>query len=166
MITIEISDPYSTESILLIEKLSLELADITGDSGKSHFDANSMGGSRCLWILARDESRKPVGCGAIRPLTANVAELKRMFSDRSFPGIGRTLLHYLETRAKEMGYSEIWLETRKVNSRAVNFYENNGFTRIDNYGPYIGREDAVCFAKFLCIERLENKNSMDKLIRK
>ncbi|MBT0729274.1 GNAT family N-acetyltransferase [Rosenbergiella nectarea] len=149
MITIETSDLHSTDSLNLIERLSLELKTLTGDSGKSHFNVNSMDESGCLWILAKDENRRAIGCGAIRPLTVNIAELKRMFSDRSIPGIGSALLAYLETRAKEMGYSQIWLETRHINLRAVNFYIKNGYIPIDNYGPYIGRDDAACFAKCL-----------------
>lgn len=42
MITVEVADPRSTESLFLIERLSLELTTITGDSGKSHFNVDSM----------------------------------------------------------------------------------------------------------------------------
>lgn len=72
-----------------------------------------------------------------------------MFSDRSAHGVGRALLTFLENSAKEMGYPELRLETRYINNRAVNFYEENGYVRIENYDPYIGREEAVCFAKVL-----------------
>jgi GNAT superfamily N-acetyltransferase len=149
MITVEKSDPFSPDSCSLIEKLSAELAAITGDSGKSNFTIDSMDGDRSLWVLARNEKGDATGCGAIRPLTENIAELKRMFSDRSAPGVGKALLNFLETSAKNMGYTEIWLETRHVNHKAVNFYKNNGYVLIENYGPYIGRDEAVCFSKIL-----------------
>lgn len=149
MITVEKSDPFSPDSCSLIEKLSAELAAITGDSGKSNFTIDSMDGDRSLWVLARNEKGYATGCGAIRPLTENIAELKRMFSDRSAPGVGKALLSFLETSAKNMGYTEIWLETRHVNHKAVNFYKNNGYVLIENYGPYIGRDEAVCFSKVL-----------------
>lgn len=149
MITVEKSDPFSPDSCSLIEKLSAELAAITGDSGKSNFTIDSMDGDRSLWVLARNEKGDATGCGAIRPLTENIAELKRMFSDRSAPGVGKALLNFLETSAKNMGYTEIWLETRQVNHKAVNFYKNNGYVLIENYGPYIGRDEAVCFSKVL-----------------
>ncbi len=149
MIRVEKSDPFSPDSCYLIEKLSAELAAITGDSGKSNFTIDSMDGDRSLWVLARNEKGDATGCGAIRPLTENIAELKRMFSDRSAPGVGKALLNFLETSAKNMGYTEIWLETRHVNHKAVNFYKNNGYVLIENYGPYIGRDEAVCFSKVL-----------------
>lgn len=149
MITVEKSDPLSQDSLYLIEKLSAELASITGDSGKSNFTLTSMDEERALWALAKDRKGKAIGCGAIRPLTENIAELKRMYSNRSSPGIGNALLTFLEAAAKSLGYDELWLETRNVNQRAVNFYKKNGYIRIENYGPYVGREEAVCFAKSL-----------------
>ena len=103
MITVEKSDPHSPDSHYLTEKLSAELATITGDSGKSNFTSDSMNGDRSLWALARNIKGEAIGCGAIRPLTGNIAELKRMFSDRSSPGIGNALLTFLETSAKRMG---------------------------------------------------------------
>lgn len=149
MITLEKSDPLSPDSQYLISKLSAELAAITGDSGKSNFTIDSLDGERSLWVLARNTTGDAIGCGAIRPLTGNIAELKRMFSDRSSPGIGNALLTCLEASAKSMGYSELWLETRLVNHRAIQFYKTNGYVRIENYGPYVGREEAVCFSKVL-----------------
>lgn len=149
MITVEKSDPFSSESHRLVEVLSAELAAITGDNGKSNFTVEAMNDDNALWALAKNSQGKAVGCGAIRPLTKNIAEIKRMFSDRSLPGVGSALLIFLETYAKKMGYRELKLETRHINRRAVNFYEKNGYVRIENYGPYIGREEAVCFAKVL-----------------
>ena len=150
MITVEKSDPFSSESYRLIEMLSAELAAITGDNGKTNFIIEAMNDDKALWVLAKNAHGDAIGCGAIRPLTQNTAEIKRMFSDQSLPGVGSALLIFLETSAKQMGYRELKLETRHIDRRAVNFYEKNGYVRIDNYGPYIGREEALCFSKALC----------------
>lgn len=149
MITVEKADPRSAESQRLITKLSEELAAITGDSGKSNFTMDSLGDERSLWVLARNSKGDAVGCGAIRVLTEDIAELKRMYSDRSSPAIGSALLTFLESSAFYMGYNQIWLETRSVNHKAVNFYLKKGYKFIENYGPYVNREEAVCFAKRL-----------------
>ncbi|MEN4559125.1 GNAT family N-acetyltransferase [Pantoea agglomerans] len=149
MIKVEKSDPFSSESHRLIEMLSAELAAITGDNGKSNFTTQAMGDDKALWALAKNSQGKAVGCGAIRPFTQNIAELKRMFSDRSESGIAGALLTFLEKSAKEMGYIEVRLETRHINYRAVNFYMKNGYVPIENYGPYIGRTEAICFSKAL-----------------
>ncbi len=149
MLTIEKSSPSSADSQALIEQLSAELAAITGDSGKSHFNAQDVSGPRAVWAVAKDKNNQPVGCGALRPLSDHTAELKRMFSNRAYPGTGAALLAWLEEAARAMGYRELWLETRKINTRAVQFYLKHGYAQIDNYGPYIGREEAICLAKRL-----------------
>lgn len=149
MITVEKADPRSAESQLLVSKLSAKLAAITGDGGNSNFTMDSLNDMRSLWVIARNDKGRAVGCGAIRPLTGHIAELKRIFSDRSSPAIGSALLTFLENAALSVGYSQIWLETRSVNHKAVNFYLRKGYERIDNYGPYINRKEAVCFAKIL-----------------
>ena len=149
MITVEKAVPRSAESQLLISKLSAELAAITGDGGNSNFTMDSLNSEKSLWVLARNDNGSAVGCGAIRPLTGHIAELKRMFSDRSSPAIGSALLTFLENAALNMAYSQIWLETRAVNHKAVNFYLRKGYERIENYGPYINRKEAACFAKIL-----------------
>jgi RimJ/RimL family protein N-acetyltransferase len=72
-----------------------------------------------------------------------------MFSSRALPGIGAAILAWLEEAARQLGYREIWLETRVVNAKAVGFYLKQGYVKIPNYGVYVGREEAVCFAKRL-----------------
>jgi ribosomal protein S18 acetylase RimI-like enzyme len=134
MITVETSDPFSSESYRLIEMLSAEFADITGDSGKTNFNVEAMKNDKALWVLAKNAHGDAIGCVAIRPLTQYVAELKRIFSDRSKPGVDGSLLTFLEISAKQMGYRQLKLETRHTNRRAVNFYEKNGYVRIENYG--------------------------------
>lgn len=53
MITIEKSDPFSSDSHRLIEMLSAELAAITGDNGKSNFNVDAMNDDNALWVLAK-----------------------------------------------------------------------------------------------------------------
>ena len=72
-----------------------------------------------------------------------------MLSNRSSPSIGSALLTLLENAALNMGYSQIGLETRAGNLKAVNFYLSKGYERIENYGSYINRKEAVRFAKIL-----------------
>ena len=88
-----------------------------------------------------------VGCGAIRPLSNEVAELKRMYSKYNRKGIGKGVFVYLENKAIELGYKEIWLETRRLNYEACTFYIKNNYKEISNYGKYIGNEKATCFGK-------------------
>ncbi|MDS7802569.1 hypothetical protein PTQ56_26470, partial [Klebsiella michiganensis] len=61
---------------------------------------------------------------------------------------------YLEGEAKSLGYNEIRLETRKVNTHAVAFYVKHNYQRIANYGPYVGKDEAVCFSKHLSLKEI------------
>lgn len=152
MTIVEKSDPFSAESQRLTDALSSALAAITGDGGTTHFRMDDVTGPRAVWAIARDGAGEAVGCGAIRPFAGNngnIAELKRMYSTGQNRGTGAAILTFLETSAATLGYRQIWLETRRVNLRAVAFYLNRGYAVIDNYGPYVGRDDAVCFAKAL-----------------
>ncbi|MGK9175685.1 GNAT family N-acetyltransferase [Yokenella regensburgei] len=149
MIHITRADPLSVDSRTLIEKLSVALATLTGSSGKHSFNIDDVQADRALWVLAYDEQGVAVGCGAIRPLSAETAELKRMFALHAGKGIGSSLLRYLEQAARELGYHEMKLETRRVNHPAVAFYEKQGYRQTGNYGRYIGRPEVVCFVKVL-----------------
>ena len=66
MITVEKSDPFSSESHRLIEMLSAELAAITGDNGKTNFTVEAMNDDKALWVLAKNTHGEVIGCGAIR----------------------------------------------------------------------------------------------------
>jgi len=145
-------DPDAAAARALIAQLDAALSAICGDSGSKSFDANDVRGPRSVFLVAQDAAGVAVGCGALRPLEgaleADIAEVKRMYA-RPGSGAGVQLLGELERQASAFGYRAIWLETRKVNGRAVAFYEKHGYRVIPNYGKYVGREDAICLGKVL-----------------
>lgn len=149
MLTIIPKDPADTVSRQLMDELSATLATITGDSGRASFDPNDVRVSKALFVVAWDEKGQAVGCGAFRPLQDGIAEVKRMYSRPGSTGVGSAILAYLEAEAACLGYEALWLETRLVNERAVRFYERRGYSRIPNYGKYIGNLKAACFEKRL-----------------
>ncbi|ARN22294.1 GNAT family N-acetyltransferase [Piscinibacter gummiphilus] len=149
MYTVNREDPESPVAASLMDALSETLARITGDSGKSSFDPGDVRGERARFVVARTTAGVPAGCGAFRPLEASVAEVKRMYAVPGMSGAGSAVLAHLEAEAQALGYSELWLETRLVNVRAVAFYERNGYARISNFGKYVGNIEAACFAKLL-----------------
>jgi GNAT superfamily N-acetyltransferase len=139
------------DAMLLMHQLNQRLASISGDSGASGFNAASMPAGRSVFLVARGADGALLGCGAVRPLAqaggAPVAELKRMFARDGTRGVGAALLAALEREAFTMGYRALWLETRRINERALRFYRRHGYSEIPNYGSYVDREDAVCLGK-------------------
>ncbi len=117
-------------------------------------------GMRATFVFAYNESEEPVGCGAIRQIDELTAEVKRMYAKEKGRGIGTKILTYLEAKAQELGYTALRLETRLVNQRAVEFYENRGYTRIPNYGKYVNRPKAICFEKQLYTGKTKIQQTM------
>ncbi|GMK45102.1 N-acetyltransferase [Paenibacillus glycanilyticus] len=148
-VIVQPEDPNSIDARDLMELLSDNLQSITGDSGKNSFDVTDVTVPRSLFVIARNQQGEPIGCGAIRPIDTNIAELKRMYAKSKSNGVGTAILSFLEEQSLNFGYSQIWLETRLVNQKAVSFYENKGYIRIDNYGKYLNREECICLGKFL-----------------
>jgi len=146
-LSITIEDPLSEDATALMEGLSKTLQEITGDSGKSSFSIDDLKNEKSIFLIARNSSDLALGCGSVRILDEKVGEIKRMFS--KVPGVGTEILLELERRAITLGYESLRLETRKVNIGAVDFYLKRGYKIIENYGKYVGRENAICFEKIL-----------------
>lgn len=148
-VIVSAENPFSYDATSLMEELSENLKTITGDCGKSSFNANDVCNNRSIFIIARNQDGKAVGCGAFRPIDETTAEVKRMYTKEKGLGIGHKILTYLEYQALIMGYKTLCLETRIVNKPAISFYEQNGYKEIPNYGKYKNRLDSVCFEKSL-----------------
>ncbi len=148
MIEVRKAAADSPEAINLMRELSETLLSVTGRSGEASFRAEDMAAPRNVFAVAYLEDA-PAGCGAIRELSKDTCELKRMYARDKGQGVGRALLYFLEREAARLHYARIILETGTVNVGAVRFYLANGYTVTQNFGKYIGRDDSVCFEKEL-----------------
>ena len=145
-------DPRSAEALQLIRALSEELASRYdySDDGSGNFQPEGALGERAAFLIARLGDRA-VGCGAIRPLTNDVAEIKRMFvvPERRGRGYAKLILRELECVARQAGYTTVRLETADRQPEAIRLYERAGYHHIPNFGIYIGSKRSVCFEKEL-----------------
>ncbi len=148
--TVRPEDPATSDAQQLMAELSAVLTRITGASGQTSFNVDDVKVPRAVFMIARDAAGQPVGCGALRPLSDEIGEVKRMYTRSQARGVGTAILQAIESYAKENGYITLWLETRRVNTQAVQFYLHHGYQPIDNYGKYQGNPAAICFAKRLC----------------
>jgi ribosomal protein S18 acetylase RimI-like enzyme len=148
------ADPDDADARTLIAELGAELTRLTGHFTAASYSPSDAFAPRSLFIIARDDAGRAVGCGAIRPLGTehddrDVGELKRMYARPGTHGVGHAILTHLERAAREFGYTELWLETGVENERAIRFYERHGYERIANFGPYAGSAAATCLGKQL-----------------
>lgn len=148
MLAIKISNPNDPSTHSIIEELSQNLYDRFGSDGKNSFTDWEYNNSKYIFVVA-ELNNEIVGCGAIRPISEKRGEVKRMFAKYPRKSIGQSILAFLETKAKELNYEELVLETRVKNEEACSFYLNSNYIKTPNYGKYADRLDAACFQKTL-----------------
>jgi len=146
-ISIKITNP-NEKVAAIIDELSANLYLRFGSDGKDSFTDWQQNDSKYIFVVA-EINNEIVGCGAIRPISETVGEVKRMYSKYPRKKIGRTILAFLEDIALKSGYEELILETRIKNTEATQFYEKQNYKVIPNYGKYTDRPEAICFGKSL-----------------
>ena len=87
-------DIESKDAVQLINQLSDILSKITGSSGKSSFNNDDVKNDRSIFVIGRING-KPAGCGAIREISKDTAELKRMYAVNKGKGTGKEILIYI-----------------------------------------------------------------------
>ena len=94
--------------------LNAELSDLYPEPGANHFtlDPEQVTGGRGAFLVIRRDG-EAVGCGAVRVLDDETAELKRMYTAPMArgTGLGRKLVAALEAEAQALGVRRLVLET-------------------------------------------------------
>lgn len=97
------------------------------------------------------DNKTPIGCAAFKEYDQATAEVKRVFVNENYRGKGlaKLLLIELEKQAKQNDFSRLILETSQNNTLAIKFYSSIGYSKIDNFPPYIHMSDSFCMGKDL-----------------
>ena len=136
----------------LILALNEELTAQYPEEGATHFrlDPDEVAEGRGVFLVAYEGGR-PIGCGAIRRIDDDTAEIKRMYVERGARGrgVGRALLQSLEAEGRRLGVTRIVLETGVRQLAALALYSAAGFSRIPAFGEYAGSPLSVCMEKEL-----------------
>lgn len=137
----------------LIGSLNDELRSIYPEPGATHFrlDPAEVTGGRGIFLIVYREGI-PVGCGALRLLDAERAEVKRMYVAPGVrgTGLGRRLVAALEAEGRALGVRRLVLETGVRQAAALALYRATGFHPIPLYGEYcLSPETSVCLGKEL-----------------
>jgi len=134
----------------LIESLNAELTGAHPEP-RANFGldpAEASDGRGAFLVVYHEEN--PVGCGAVRLLDSETAELKRMYVAPAArgKGLGRRLVAALETEARALGVRRLVLETGIRQQAALALYRATGFEPIPLYGEYLhSPETSICLGK-------------------
>lgn len=101
----------------------------------SGFARDYFGAGSGIWLAYEDG--KAVGCIALRPLPQieHAGEIKRMYVKPESRGRGTAgqLLDALEKYAAEVGYRELYLDTKDDLTMAIRFYLRHGYVPCERY---------------------------------
>lgn len=149
--------PVETEKDLeivkgLLEEYTASLYELDGPYHIKEFEAhkhqmNNLGGyfgppDGCL-LLAKYK-KEPAGCVALRKLSNNTCEMKRLYVRPEFRGlkVGRNLANAVIEQAQIIGYKHMRIHTMTALEQANSLYKSLGFIEIGSYED-TPREDAV-----------------------
>jgi len=136
----------------LILALNTELEARYPEDGANFFrlDAEEVAEGRGAFLIAYADGQ-PVGCGAVRRIDADEAEIKRMYvaPQARGRGVGKRIVAELEAVARQLGVRRLVLETGPRQPDAIAVYERAGFVEIPLFGEYVGSNFSVCMAKNL-----------------
>ena len=149
MITLKKTNSINIDFINLVKNLDAYLKVKDGDDHSFYNQFNDI--DMLKYVIVAYHNDIPVGCGAIKKLSSETMEIKRMYVSPKGRGngIGTKILLALESWAKELKYTKCILETGIVLSEAVALYKKNEYQIIQNYGQYKGIKNSICFEKHL-----------------
>ena len=140
-------DPRAAEAQTTLTRYFEELAA----RFPSGFDVGAAGGAADIDLLRPPDGvflvmtgdDAPVGCGGLQRIDGTTSEIKRMWIDPHWRGLGlgRRLLAALEAVAVRSGRHQVVLDTNETLAEAIAMYEGAGYHAIQRYNdnPYAQR---------------------------
>ncbi len=150
-VRIEPGDPADAAFARLHEALDRELGALYPADSIHGVAPDKLDAPGCCLLIGRNAGGEAVACGALRRLSAEQAEIKRMYVVPAYRGraLGRRILEELEARAAAFGYQSLRLETGEHQPAAIGLYRSCGYVRIPCYNEYAYDPHSLCFEKKL-----------------
>ena len=148
-VTIAIETPLQDDVRALVTQLNDHLLPLSPLEFQFKMTVEQMADSETTLFVARDDSGKAVGMGALKMHGLELGEVKRMFTLPEVRGqrVGRQLLERIVGLARERGLPVVMLETGTGDgmAEAHRLYARYGFTP---RGPFLDYPDSEWSAFF------------------
>ncbi len=150
-VRIEPGNPADPAFARLHEALDRELGELYPADSIYSVEPDKLDAPGCCLLLGRNVEGEAVACGALRRLSDDQAEIKRMYVVPKYRGqaLGRRILEGLEARAAAFGYKSLRLETGERQPAAIGLYRSFGYVQIPCYNEYAYDPHSLCFEKRL-----------------
>ena len=148
-VSISIETPLQDDVRGLVEQLNDHLLPLSPLEFQFKMTVEQMAEPHTTLFVARDEAGKAVGMGALKVHSAELGEVKRMFTDPQARGqrVGSALLQAIVALAREKNLPVLMLETGTGDgmAEAHRLYTRSGFKP---RGPFLDYPDSEWSAFF------------------
>lgn len=155
-VTIAIETPLQDDVRDLVDRLNAHLQPLSPPEFQFKMTVDQMAGADTTVFVARDESGKAIGMGALKVHSAELGEVKRMFTDPQVRGkrVGSALLEAIVGLARAKGLPMLMLETGGLADmpEAHRLYARSGFAP---RGPFLDYPESQWSAFFELPLRVE-----------
>ena len=152
-VSIAIETPLQDEVRELVRELNAYLNPLSPPEFQFQMTVEQMADSATTLFVARDETGRAVGMGALKVESPQMAEVKRMYTRPEIRGqrIGVALLDAIVGLARDKGIAHLMLETGDVEGfePAHRLYSRAGFTRCGAFLDYPESRYSAFFEKWL-----------------
>ncbi len=152
-VRVSIETPLQHDVRELVEHLNAHMLPLSPLEFQFKMTVEQMAEPDTTVFVARDETGRAVGCGALKMHEDGIGELKRMFTRPEVRGkrVGSALVHAIVDAANAKNVSRLVLETGTGPgfAGAWRLYENSGFTRCGVVLDYPDSEYSAFFEKRL-----------------
>lgn len=148
-VSVAIETPLQDDVRVLVAALNAHLQPLSPPEFQFKMTVEQMAGDDTTVFVARDEAGKAIGIGALKVHSAELGEVKRMFTDPDVRGkrVGSALLDAIVGLGRDKGLTQLMLETGTGDGMAAahRLYTRSGFV---TRGPFLDYPDSEWSAFF------------------
>jgi putative acetyltransferase len=129
--------PDSPDARVLIHELDQYLIPMYPTESRYGFSVERLIEEQVVFFILRSD-KFPAGCGGVKCLETEYAEVKRMYIRPAFRGQGlsKLILKHLEEYTRAQDINILRLETGIYQYEAISLYDRMGFRQIPPFGNY------------------------------